>query len=845
MKRFIKRLIRRRQLDRELEDELRFHLDQSGDARRFGNAAAIKEKIRDMWAFTSIESWWQDVRYALRTLAKNPGATVAATLALALGIGANTTVFTIVHSALSFNMGVGQIDRLVVISATDAAGRNPFTVSPVLADLRSQVKTLDPVAAYRFFPANLSDGTSLPERVNCVRIAASGFGLIQSKPILGRPLLDDDERADARPVVILTHRLWQNRYGADPNLIGKTIRVNDEPRAVVGVMPPGIQFPEDTDMWTPITPADLHDGRIPFLFGRLAEGVKLPAARAEIDAIARNLTNLHPDTYKNVVARVDPLLSVIGIYAARRLLYALFFAVTFVLLIACADVANLLLARASARSREISIRIAIGAGRLRIIRQLLVESALLACIGGFFGWFVAIAGLRSFERFALGNGHKPSWVDFSVNSEALAFLAVISIGTGILFGLAPALRLANVDINSAVKDGGQSASGGTRGRRLANLLVVFEMVLCVVLLTGAGLLIRSTIHVYNSPLGVNPANVLTMHVNLPAAKYPRPQDQIAFHDQLKTRLSSLAGVEVSAIASALPTSRPGMMFLAFEIEQTTLEASAIAVSPDYFRVIQALPLRGRLFTDSDQSSVMVNQSFASKYWPGQDPLGKYLRILHGANPRLTIVGIVPNIQQNVSLPADLTPLVYLPYRDQPQQVMFIAARTQVPPATLTAAFRKEVQQLDPNLPAYDVGTLEDRVSQSRLEVGAVGTLFSMFAFVAMVLAFVGLYGVVAHSVSQRTREIGVRIALGGTEAHVLKLVFAQGMGQVAVGLVLGLPVAFAVARVLRSLLVDVAPGDPVTFAVVIILLMSAGVLGCAIPARRAARVDPIEALRHE
>ena len=852
MKRFWKRLRRRSQLDRDLEDELRFHLEQSGDPVRFGNATALKEACRDMWAFTFLESWWQDIRYAARTLAKNRGVTIVAALALALGIGANTTVFTIVHSALSFKMGVDHVDRLIIISANDAAGRDLFTAIPALADLGSaHIKSLDLIAAYGFQPVNVSDGASLPERYNGVQITASGFSLISRKPILGRSIIADDERGAGRPVVVLTHALWQNRYGGDPSIIGKTIRVSGVAREIVGVMPAGIQFPEDTDLWTPLTPADLLAGHLGFVIGRLAGNTTLPAARAEIDAFVRNVTNRDPGTYKNVVVEVEPMLNAIGIFAARRLLYAMFFAVVFVLLIACADVANLLLARASARAREISIRIAIGAGRARIIRQLLVESAMLSTVGGLFGCLVAIGGLRWFEHMVLRSGPKPSWVDFSLNTEALAFLAAISIGTGILFGLAPALKLANIDINNSVKDGGQSVAGGTRGRRLSSALVVFEMILCVVLLAGAGLMIRSSVNVYNSPLGVNPANVLTMHINLPEAKYPRAQDQTSFHNQLSSRLNSLPGVEAAAITSALPAARLGVMTFPCEIERgaaRTLNASAIVVSPDYFRVMQTPPVRGRVFTGSDGPVAIVNRSFAGKYWPSEDPLGKRIRFTAGPQeqqPWMTVLAVVPNIQQNISRPADQTPIIYLPYKDQPRHVMFLAVRGRVSAATLTDSIRKEVQQIDPDLPVYDVDTLEARIARQRLEVGAVGTLFSIFAFVALVLACVGLYAVVAHAVSQRTREIGVRMALGASDGHILKMVFAQGLGQVAVGLGIGLPLAFAVARVLRSILVDVSPGDPVTFASVILLLMSAGILGCTVPARRASRVDPVNALRHE
>jgi predicted permease len=850
MKRFWKRLLRRRRLDRDLEDELRFHLEQSGDPRRFGNLTAFREACHDLWAFTVFESWWQDIRYAGRTFARNAGVTLVASFALALGIGANTTVFTVVHSALSFRFGVDHVDRMVIISASDTDGHDLLTGPEILSSLSSQIKSLDTIAAYSFQPVNVGDSAALPERYNGVRISAGGFGLISGKPILGRPITAEDELASSRPIVVLTHSLWQDRYGGDPAVIGRVIRVNSVSRTVVGVMPAGIQFPEDTDLWMPLTPDDLREGQIGFVFGRLADKMKAPAARAEIDAFVRNYTKRHADDSKKAVIEVEPMLNAIGIYAARRLLYAMMFAVAFVLLIACADVANLLLARASSRGREISIRIAIGAGRARIVRQLLVESALLAAIGGFFGWLVALGGLRWFEHIALANGRKPSWVDFSMNTEALTFLAAVSIGAGILFGLAPALRLANIDIHSAVKDGGPTSAGRTHGRLLANSLVVLEMFLCVVLLTGAGLLIRSTMNVYGSPLGVNPANVLTLHVNLPETKYPRAQDQVAFYRQLIPRVNSLAGVDSVALASALPSARFGVMEFPCRIEHGSaamVDARAISISPDYFHVMNAQPLRGRVFTDSDDSAVIVNRSFASKYWPDDDPIGKHLQIGNSSTPQqwLTVVGVVPNIQQNVSVPANLNPMIYLPYKDHSQRVMFLVVHARISTTTLTGAIRSEVQRLDRDLPIYDIETLESRISRSRLEVGAFGVLFSAFALAAFVLAFVGLYAVVAHAVSQRTREIGVRMAMGGSKAHVLKLVFKQGLGQVAIGLGIGLPAAFAVARVLRAILVDVAPGDPITFGGVIVLLISAAVLGCLVPARRAIRIDPVRALRHE
>jgi len=846
--RFLKKLHRRRQLDRDLEDELRFHLEMAGN-KQFGNFTAFKEACREMWAFTPIESWWQDVRYALRMIAKSPTVTIVAVVALALGIGANTTVFTVVSSALSFDFGVEHPERLVAIFPSDAMGRNAAVTFSAILDPQFRLKSLSTLAAYRDTSANVSDASAPPERYWCVQMTSGGFSLFARQPVLGRAIGAQDERPDATPVVMLTHRVWQNRYGGDGSIIGRTLRVDDVPRVVVGVMPAGFQFPEDTDLWIPLIPSQLGTTRIPVLLGRLADGVKLSAARAEIDAVARNLSSQYPDRYPKAIGEVRPFLELIGIYDMRNLLYAMFFAVTFVLAIACADVANLLMARAWSRSREISIRVAIGAGRVRIIRQLLVESVVLSLTGGFFGWLVALGGLRWFDRFTAA-GTRPSWMDFSMNAKVLMYLGAISVGTGILFGLMPALRLSKIDVNSAVKDGGLGAAGGTRGSRLAGALVVFELVLSVVLLTGAGLLIRSTIHVYNASPGVNPSDVLTMRVNLPEAKYPRWPDEISFHRQLKARVNAVPGVEESAAASHLPSG--GWMGLTAELEGVpAFGINALVIDANYFHAMQAAWVRGRVFSPSDGVAgppvAIVNAAFASKYWPGEEALGKRIRLTvrQEGRPWMTVVGIAGDIQQNFRGTTEHTPLVYIPYAEEPQRVMFIVARTRVPPLTLVDAFRREVQQMDENLPVFDVGTVERRIAQSRLNVGAFGLLFSVFALVALLLALVGLYGVMAHSVSRRTQEIGVRLALGGTQKHILSMVLAQGMRQVGIGLAIGIPAAFAVTRVLRSTLVGVEPGDPVTFAGVIALLTIAGLLGCAIPARRAIRVDPVDALRHE
>jgi len=867
----LRALFRRNAVEHELDHELRFHFDQqvekyvvSGLDRaeavrqarlKVGGLQQLKEECREARGTFTLETVIRDLGYALRMWRKNPLFALAAITAIGLGIGVNAAVFTIVIGALSFDPGIDRPERVVMISATDALGRDELSRSgPFLRNFRSQVKSLVSLAAYGFEFVNVSDRSSLPERYTCAQMSADGFSFTRRQPELGRSFEAEDERPDATPVVMLSHRVWQDRYGKDPSIIGKTIRVNEVPRVVVGVMPIGMRFPEDVDLWVPLIPnrADNHD---PMMFGRLADGVKLAAARTEMNMIAQRLATRNPGSLKGLVVNVNPVMVMYGAYAMRPLFLVVLCAVGLVLLIACANVANLLLARAAVRSREISIRIAIGAGRARIIRQLLIESIVLSLAGGFAGWLLALAGLHWFDA-SIAGFPKPLWLDLSMNPKVFVYLAAISVGTGILFGLAPALELAKVDVSSAMKNGGHGAAGGTRGRRLSSMLVVLEMALCVVLLVGAGLMIRSAVKLYGTPIGVNAANVLTMRIDLPEAKYPRPPDEISFHQRLKTRIESLPGVEVAALASNLPGA--GWMNFTCELEGVPLaetgqllNVNALVVSSDYFRVMQVRPRRGRFFTSAGvvngSPSVIVNESFAAKYWPAQDPLGKHLRLVKDHTPQtwMAIVGVIPDIHQNFHRPLEHDPLIYLSYALEPQDATFIVSRTRVPTATLVKTFRREVQSLDQNLPVYDVRSLEDRIAERRLGVSVFVDLFSIFAAIALVLASVGLYAVIAHSVSQRTREIGLRMAVGGTSRDIVRLVFVQGIRQVMFGLAVGLVAAFAVIRVLRSLLVGVSPHDPTTFLAVIVVLMLTGVLACAIPASRATRVDPVVALRCE
>jgi len=706
----------------------------------------------------------------------------------------------------------------------------------------------------------LTDTSGFPESLSGNENSADVFRLVGQKPLMGRDFTAADEMPGAAPVAILNYGFWERRYGKDPAIIGRAVRMNGALTTYIGVMPKGFSFPQTVDVWVPLvqTPKVMsRESRDTWVVvARLAQGVTVQAAQAEMDIIGKRLATEYPVTNRELFPEVQTFTQFfIGPNGA--LIYgSMWGAVGFVLLIACANLANLLLARAIGRSREISIRIALGAGRWRIIRQLLIESVMLSSLGGFLGWWIAKWGVRS---YAVAMANKSSWLvlDYSMDQRVLAYLIAISIGTGLLFGLAPALRLSKLDVNASLKDGGRGATGGGHGKHLSALLVTGEMALAVVLLAGAGVMIRSYLKIHTADIGANTANVLGGSVNLPSEKYPRPEDKISFFDGLLTRLAAMPGVESVATADTLPGW--GSTKLSYQLagdapEDRRRKLSMLKISPAYFRTLKAPMLSGREFNDADVLSAapvaIVNQLFASKYWPGEDPLGKRFRVFDGntdgdtPEPWRTVVGVASNIIQNDQTRQVFDPVVYLPYRQKPGGGAWILVRTSVPPAGLTTAFRQEVQALDPALPLYGPMAIDKRM-EGFWDSRFYGSLFLVFAAIALLLASIGLYTVISHSVSQRTQEIGVRMAIGGTPREILKLVFRQGMLPLAIGLAIGLTASFAVNRLLTSLLVQVSPADPITLAVASAVLILAGTLGCLVPARRAMRVDPVVALRHD
>ncbi len=809
-------------------------------------------------------SWLGDVRFSFRTLIDNPGFAAVAVATLALGIGINAAVFTVTNAVLF--SGFPRVDpgnRLLYI------GTNRGVSYPDFEDWKTEAKSFRGMAVVsngglRFL---LNDRTGAPQACDGTELSANTFRVIGRQPIIGRDFAASDEMPGAQAVTILTYGFWQRRYARDASILGQTIRLNGSPTTVIGIMPPGFDFPHHrVDVWVPLIQTPSLRRRemrnLWFAVGRVADGVSLRSAQAEMDTIGRRLESAYPLTNEGVHPKVWNFTEAFIGPNAATFYSAIWGAVGFVLLIACANLANLQLARAIGRFREISIRIALGAGRWRITRQLLIDSLVISSLGGIFGWLIAVGSVRAYELFANPPSAYNQWT-YALDYRVFVYLVAISVGTGLLFGLAPAIRLSRLDVNATLKDGGRGATSGGSAKSLSNLLVMGEMALAVVLLTGAGLMIRSFLNVYNADLGVRTAHILTAAVRLPAARYPDAQAQIAFFDQLTARLKSIPGVESVALTDSLPglyaPRLPYELAGAPPVDERRRPAiSAVTIGPDYFRTVGATLQSGREFSDFDGASgfpvAIVNQRFANQFWPGENPLGKRLRLLDKTAGWRTVVGTASNIVQwNTATGQSSDPIVYVPYRQRPGADMDVVAQTRVPPGGLAAAFRHEIQAMDSELIIYSgLGSIEGpKTLNESLALnnywskGVNAALFLVFAAIALVLAVVGLYAVIAHAVSRRTQEIGIRMAVGATTGDVLKLVFAQGMLPLGIGLTVGLGASFAVTRVLKSELIQVSPSDPLTLVGASSMLVLAGVLACWVPARRAMRVDPLVALRHE
>jgi predicted permease len=806
-----------------------------------------------------------DLKYAFRMLIKDPWFTLVAVLALGLGIGVNSTVFTFVNAVLLRGLPFPNADEIVHVNSRNTAEGNSDGVSfPDFQDWRAQAKTFSSLAAYQQTTMNISDLGHPPERASGVKVSANAFSIIGERPIQGRDFSDSEDKKGAEPVAIIGYGLWKTRYGSDPAIIGKAIKINDVSTTVVGVMAEGMRFPTNTDVWIPLVPdaeMERRDARPFNLFGRLASGVTLQQARTELTGICKNLERQYPDTNKSIDAEIMTFNQRFNGGPIRIVFLALMGAVGFVLLIACANVANLLLSRSAKRSREVALRIALGASRGRVVRQLLVESTLLAFLGGILGWMLSLVGVRLFD-LAVADVGKPYWIKFTMDATVFGFLVAVCFATGVIFGIVPALQVSKTNLNEILKESGRGNAGGRRARWMASSMVVAELALTIILLAGAGLMIRSFMKLYAMDIGVDTSRMLTMRLTLPDKKYPTPEKRRLFYEALLPHLAGIPGVAGSSITSAPPGNGAGARGLEFEgrpepDRKKVPTATTLYVSEGYFDTLGVTAQQGRLLSASDgnpgSEAVVVNTRFAARFYPGEDAIGKRIRFQAPASgpdaqkikPWMTIAGVVPNVRQRNAQDVDPDAIVYLSYRLDPPGGTAILIRARGEPGALTSAVRDAVQATDADQPVFGVQTMEQSFAQQRWPYRVFGTMFTIFAIIALVLSSVGIYAVTAYAVTQRTQEIGVRMALGAQGRQVSWLILRQGLTQLVIGLALGTAGAVFAAPVLGTLLVQIKPTDPVTLVGIGLLFTVVTVCACLIPARRATKLDPLTALRIE
>ncbi len=808
---------------------------------------------------------WHDLRFAVRLLLKDKWFTLVAASALALGIGVNSTVFTFVNAVLIRGLPFDDPDRIMSLGTRDARNRDRGLSYLEFLDWQGGTHAFSGMAAFQGATMNVSDEGRAPERFAGPYISANAFRLIGEKPALGRDFLPEDDRPGAPAVVLLGNGVWKNRYGSDPAVIGRTIKVNEQPATIIGVMPEGFKFPINADLWVPLVnlagiadqkrEARNFDG-----FGRLAPGVTIAQARAELNTIAARLAHDFPATNKDVSPTVMTFNERYNGGQIRLVFLTLMGAVGFVLLIACANVANLLLARSANRAREISVRVSLGATRGRIVRQLLVESVLLALISGLLGFALSIVGIRLFDA-AVADVGKPYWIRFTFDGRVFAFLAAICLGTGVIFGLAPALHVSKTDINEVLKEGGRSGSG-LRARRWTSVLIVVELALTLVLLAGAGFMMRSFLALYRLDLGVETSHLLTMRLQLPNRKYPTADQRRDFYTRLDERLGAMANVQGVTITTNSPMGGGNPRQLVVEGREPAAgeqppNVTQLMIGSRYFETL-GLPLaRGRAFDEVDgtagHETAIVNQRFVSMFFEREDPIGRRIRLINevasgapAAVPvTVTIVGVAPTVRQRNFQEPLPDPVVYIPMRSQSPPFATLLLRSSGDPASLTQSVREEVRAIDPDLPLFGIQTMDQQLAQTRWQFTIFGTMFGIFAVIALMVSAVGLYAVTAYSVSQRTQEIGVRMALGAQASQVLWLILRSATVQLVVGLTIGLAGAFGVGRLLQSLLVQTGAADPVTLIGITALLTAVSIVATVWPARRATRLDPVHALRND
>jgi putative ABC transport system permease protein len=859
--------------DRELNEEIAAHIEEKAAEliesgvpetearerarREFGNATLVAEKSREVWGRPSLDRFWQDVRYGFRLMLRNPGFTAVVILTLALGIGVNTAIFSVAHTVLFRPLPYPSQERLLWITNYDSRFKQEMVPGPDYFDWRSQSRTLDGVMAYNYGSEKLAVGEDA-SLIVVGRILGDFWSITGAQPALGRAFAPGEE-----DVVVISHQLFERQFHSDPHVIGKLVTLQGDPVTVIGVMPREFRFlypsmgiygpsPTAWEMQAFVpdpTPAASQTREGPMLIlsvvGKRKPEAPIESVRAELQAIQARAIPQMPQFYDHIKLSVTPLRDRL-VDETRPALLVLLFAVGFVLLIACANVANLLLARGAARQKEISIRTALGAGRMRVVRQFLTESLILALAGGALGLVVAHWGIAFIARF--GPADVPRLREAAINGWALAFTLVASIVTGLAFGIGPALSSSKANLNEVLKETSRTSTAPA-SRRVRGLLVAGELALALVLLTGAGLMVKSFWKMNARTQGFDPASTLVMKLTLSGPQYREPRAGIAYMQEVRHRLDGAPGVAVAGISGGsfrgpvgedgAPPAPPGQALLSM----------FHSVSAGYLHAIGMRLVAGRWMTDDEPVDVvMVNESMARREFGNKNPVGKRLRVsgdIPTKSSPATIVGVLADLKYT-KLDADAEPEVYVPYRQLPLlQTSDVVIRTTGDPRALAPDLRKLVSDIDRAQPVVEVTTLEQELADSIAPRRFNMLLLAIFAGIAVVLAAVGIYGVMSYAVMQRTQEIGIRIAMGARQDDVVRMVVRQGMGVVALGVGIGLVAALALTRLMAGLLYEVKPSDPQTLGVVCVVLAGAALLACWLPARRAARVDPVVALRYE
>jgi putative ABC transport system permease protein len=811
-----------------------------------------------------METLIKDIRYGIRSLLKRPGFTAVAVITLAIGIGANTTIFSVINALILNPPSLSEPDRVAAVWKTPKDKRSEGFVSYLdLQDWRTRNQSFEDIAGYKPNRFNLLENGEA-ERIQGMRVTANFFPLLKVKLLRGRNFQAEEEQRGSQPVAIISYEFWQGRFGGNEASLTQPISLNGKPHTIIGVLPPHFEFPlsvKDTAVWTTVAGEGDNlperGAEVLMAVGRLKPGISIDHAQADMTTVASSLEHEYPQSDRDTTVYLISAGEQIVGKDVRRALWLLLGVVGFILLIACTNTANLLLVRASTRHKEIAIRAALGAGRWRIARHLMTESILLSMLAGIAGLLLTVWGLGAIKYY--GADQLPRLDEVQINGRVLLFTLAVSMLTGLLFGLVPTLKASRPDVNEVLKSGTKTATSSRSLRLWRDALVVSEVALSLILLVGAGLMIRSFAHLVNIPPGFDPKNVLTGRISLTSAVYEKTEERVLYVDQTLERLKALPGVQNAAFVAPMPFSG-GNVGGDFRIDgrpkpEAGREPSANvrSVTPEYFQSMKIPLLRGRWFNEHDRSggvgAAIINQTLAQRYFPNEDPIGKRISDI-GANQNdgdpehWEIVGVIGDVHHS-SLTKAANPELYLPYRQNSWTWGNFLIRTTVEPTTLAQSFREQIRAGDKSVPLTNVQPLTEAISDTVAQPRFYAILFALFGAIGLLLTVTGVYGLISYTVAQRTQEIGLRMALGATHQNVVRLVLMQGTTLALVGTVIGVAISFALTRVIGSLLFEVKPTDLFTFSVAALVLLSAAGLASYVPARRATKVDPLVALRYE